>query len=503
MNNQLHAYKKTYYIGLYMVLMLSFTSIAVAACDSTNNANDMETRLDHFFQQHLSRIKAPGFSAVVIQKDKVLLCKGYGTQGIDGEIPVTKNTVMTIASFTKTLTAMAVMQLEEQNLLDIDDLVIKYLPWFQTSDKTMSDTITLKMCLGHSTGIKRQQSKIVHSKTTGPDALEKGVRDLSSYPMAFEPGTSFGYVNEGFNILGLIIEKITGMPYEQYIAKNIFSPLSMSESAMDKKVIESLQPATGNCPGIIPTPAPFIHVQNSLPAGSGTYMSADSLGHYLQAMANGGQYQGTQVLSKQSIQKMWTPTTPPFPLPYSMGGADTPVQYGLGWVIMDIEKHNYYFHPGDYRNMSCHTLIDPENNLAVGILYNTGILNKYTSQSSAYACYNALQIAKSLPLSDYGIPKDKDPTLNDFIPKNLDVKKYMGTFFSDKKNQMIIKAGGTEGLQVFTSGGVYQADYDVDFINDTDFVMRNITSNTKGSFTQSENGQITSVNLGREVYNRK
>ena len=501
MNHRLHAYKKAYYLVWYMLLVLSFPPFAAAACDNTGNA--VEKQLDHFFQQHLSRIKAPGFSVVVIKKEKVLLCKGYGTEGLDGKIPVTKDTVMTIASFTKTLTAMAIMQLEERNLLDIEDPVIKYLPWFQTSDKAMSDTITIKMCLSHSTGIKRQQSKIVHSTTTGPDALEKGVRDLRSYPMAFKPGTSFGYMNEGFNILGLIIEKITGIPYEQYIAQNIFSPLSMSRASMVRRVIESMQPATGNCPGIVPTPAPFIHVQNSLPAGSGTYMDAQNLGHYLMAMANGGRYQGTEVLSEQSIRRMWTPTTPPFPLPYSMGGADGPVQYGLGWVMTSIDGHTYFFHPGGYRNMSCHTLVDPENNMAVGLLLNTGMLNKYTSQSSAYACYNALQIAKGMPLADYGIPGDKDPTLNEFMPKKRDLEKYMGRFLSEQKNQMVIKSGGTEGLQAFTSGGVYQADYDVDFINDTDFVMRNIKSRTQGSFTQSENGEITAVTLGTEVYNRQ
>jgi len=153
--------------------------------------------------------------------------------------------------------------------------------------------------------------------------------------------------------------------------------------------------------------------------------------------------------------------------------------------------------------MSSQALLDPKHNIAVGLLYNTGALDSYTSQSSYHACVNALRITRELPLSDFAIPREKDPTLNDYMPKELDVKSYTGTFLSGTGKRMDIKEGGSEGLRAFLSESIYPADFDVDFINDTGFVMRNIMGNTKGYFTRSQEGKVISLSLGGEVFRRK
>ncbi|MBW2368412.1 MAG: beta-lactamase family protein [Deltaproteobacteria bacterium] len=483
---------------MYMLLVFAMAATTAAASDSA-----IETRLDTFFRQHLSQIQAPGFSVVVVQGEKVLLSRGYGVEVVGKEIPFTENTIIAIGSLTKSITAMAVLQLEEKGLLNVDDPVSKYLPWFRSANKAMSDTITLRMCLNNTTGLRAQQATLMQNLSTSVDALEKGVRAISAYQMTRKPGESFEYLNEGWNILGLIIEKLTGMPYEQYIADNIFAPLEMSHSAAARKVIASWPPATGHYAGVTPKPAAFIHIQGSLPAGSGTYMSAENLGHYIQALVNGGRYHDKRVLSEQNIQKMWTPTASLRVIPYELGGTGEPAHYGMGWLIMDLDGDTYVGHGGEFRTMSNQTLLDPKNKLAVGLLYNTGILDSYTNQSSYHACYNALRIVKGLPLSDFAIPREKDPTLNDYVPEALDTMAHTGTFLSDSGKRMNIEAGGSEGLRAFLIESIYPADFDVDFVNDTGFVMRNILGSTQGYFTRSEAGRVISLAFGGEVFRRK
>ena len=482
-----------------LIAVCFMTAAPVFAATPDDN---LHRQLDEFFQTHLENIAAPGFSVSVVRGEEVIFSKGYGVVTAGEETPLDEDTIMAIGSLTKSFTAMAIMQLKEQGLLELDDPVVKYLPWFRSADKTRSDTITLRMCLNNTTGLAASFATIMQNQSQDADALEMGVRALSSYQMTREPGQSFEYLNEGWNVLGLIIEKLSGMSWEQYIAQNIFRPLEMDRSSSDRKVLKSWQISTGHYSGIAPEPAAFIHIQGSLPAGSGLYASASNLGNYLIALLNGGRFGHEQLLSADSVKRMWRPAASMRVLPYEMGGTGEPAHYGMGWIVLELEGKTYIGHGGEFRTMSSLALLDPDSRTGVALLYNTGELDGYTSQSSQYLAYNALRIVNGLPLSDYGIPREKDPTLNNYRPDH-DLATHVGTYLSDSGSRLDISVGGSEGLQAFLVESIYPADFDVDFVNQTNFVLRNIAGTRQGYFVQVDTGVVTEVSVGGQPFRRK
>jgi len=484
-------------IRIAMFLLLMGNSCMVAA------DQDLSVVLDEFFDRHLDRIEAPGFSAVVVDRKGVLLSKGYGVVTAGSSLPVTDDTIMAIGSLTKSFTALAILQLEERGLLSIDDPVTSYLPWFRSSDKLQSDAITLRMLLTNTSGLSPSFQSLTNNQSRRPDALEAGVRALSSYRMTRAPGESFEYLNEGWNVLGLIVETVTEKPYEQFIAREIFAPLSMHHTSALRSELESWPIATGHFAGVEPVPAGFIHIQGSLPAGSGLYSSARDLGNYLIALLNEGKFGRERIISRESIEKMWAGDAPMMVLPVEMGGTGEPASYGMGWIVLSIDGHRYIGHGGEFRTMSSMALLDPDRGVAVALLYNTGELNAYTSETAHYAAVNALRLASGLTMSDYGIPRNPDPTLNEFRPDASAIKPCEGTYLSDSGKKLRITTGGSEGLRAYLTESIYPADFDVDFINSTNVVLRNIAGIQPGSFDIDSAGNVIAVILRGEVFRRQ
>ncbi|PCI52743.1 MAG: hypothetical protein COB36_14440 [Alphaproteobacteria bacterium] len=464
---------------------------------------DETQRLDRMFRDHLTRIKAPGFSVAVIKDGKLVLAKGYGKRVINQDQVMSKDTILSIGSLTKSFTAMAILQLQEKGLLNVDDPVVKYLPWFRSSNKARSDTITLRMMLNNASGLSPRFSTLSRNLSRRADALEKGVRAMSSYEIKRNPGESFEYLNEGWNTLGLIVEKITGLSWEDYLEKNILTPLRMSNSSAKRSVVEEWDAAKGHYSGIAPVPASLIHIQGSLPAGSGFFSTVDDLSHYLMALVNGGVFQGQKLLKPESLEQLWKPTVAVTGLSYEMGGTGKAGHYAMGWFTFDLDGEHYVGHGGEARTSSSQALIDPHHNTAVVILYNTGALEPYTNESSLYLTHNVLRVLKGLSLSQYAVPREADPLLNNYLAKMDGLDRYHGIYLSDSGKRMKLETGGSEGLQMFLQEDIYPSDYDVDFINSTSFVMRNFANNQRGYFAYNEDGTVASLIWGSETFRKK
>jgi CubicO group peptidase (beta-lactamase class C family) len=160
----------------------------------------------------------PGASVIVIHHGKILLNKGYGFANIKQSEPNTPLTVFRLGSVTKQFTAMAILQLYDKQMLQINDYVEKYFPGTLNGNK-----ITIKNLLTHTSGI---------TESLNTD-------------LAFTPGTQISYSNTGYNLLGKIIEKVSGMSYEKYLQENIFQPLGMKNTGYEHSDIKVKNRATG------------------------------------------------------------------------------------------------------------------------------------------------------------------------------------------------------------------------------------------------------------------
>jgi CubicO group peptidase (beta-lactamase class C family) len=167
-----------------------------------------------------------GGTVIVTRGDTVLLSKGYGMANYEFSVPNAPNTVYPIGSNTKQLTAAAIMKLQEQGRLNVTDPVTWYIP-----NATGWKDIRIYNLLNHTAGI---QSDGAFSLTDPTDlTLPETVNRITALPLTFAPGSNYTYSNNGYIVLSAIIEKASGMSYDDYLKTNIFRPLGMNSTGQD------------------------------------------------------------------------------------------------------------------------------------------------------------------------------------------------------------------------------------------------------------------------------
>jgi CubicO group peptidase (beta-lactamase class C family) len=455
----------------------------------------------------------PGFSVVVVQKGKIIYSKGYGVEIAGSKKPFTPKTVCAIGSLTKSMTAMAMMQLVDQGKVDLDRPVIHYLPWFQTANKERSDKITVRMLLDNSSGLYSA------SASQGNDSAEYGlenmVRSLASTFLTREPGLAYQYSNVGFSVAGLIISKVSGMPYRQFMHEKIFLPLKMIHTSTDPEDFIKLNAINGHYFGIkaaIPAEQELNKDLNGYtPAGSLMCSSAEDLGKYLLTLMNAG---SSSVLSLRSRNEMWKQLIS-FPgLIREDGGDGKPFSYGLGWMISAIEGRTLIHHGGSTGKMSSFTVIDPENEIAASIVMNVDLtfINKYAFPTAFNIINNIIRIASGLSVSNYGIPTIKDPTLNDYTLNDKLSGRYIGDFELKSENVVFLFAGSEMQIRksknnllecIIHRGDQIIDQFTLDFVNEVQAESRNIAMSTEVRFKINPGGKTTGLYFGDMEFIRK
>jgi CubicO group peptidase (beta-lactamase class C family) len=236
---------------------------------------------------------------LVSKNGKIIFDKAYGYQDIQNKTPNTTNTVFQVGSMTKQFTATVILKLAEQNKLSLDDKLDKYFPNLKRGNE-----ITIKNLLTHTSGLSeifRDSLYLVENKQK-PISKEKLLSFFWNNPLYFEPGTQYRYCNSGYILLGLIIEKVSGKPYEQMVHEYILQPLKMKYSGFDFARLKSKQKATGYIK--------FSKSANtlSLPWDSTATYSAGSLystTHDLYLWHKG--LLENKIISKESLAKAYTP----------------------------------------------------------------------------------------------------------------------------------------------------------------------------------------------------
>ncbi|RDC58742.1 serine hydrolase domain-containing protein [Adhaeribacter pallidiroseus] len=192
----------------------------------------LERYVDSLAQALVDNSQIAGIAIGVMRHDSVLLLKSYGYADLEFAVPMPVNASFEIGSITKQFTAVAIMQLVEKGLLSLDDDISKYL---QISFP--KEAITVRQLLHHTSGIKEVRLGDIlyshYSRDTVLSLIEKARFD-------FKPGTEMMYNNKGYFLLGLIIEKLTGQTYEEYLTKNLFLKAGMQNSYLSdqEKVIK-------------------------------------------------------------------------------------------------------------------------------------------------------------------------------------------------------------------------------------------------------------------------
>ncbi|HEX6543501.1 MAG TPA: serine hydrolase domain-containing protein, partial [Ktedonobacterales bacterium] len=336
--------------------------------------------------------RIPGLSVAIVQGDQVVYLKGYGQADPSGHV-VTPQTPFIIGSISKTFTALAAMQLVEAGKVDLDAPVQRYLPWFRVADPEASAQITVRSLLNHTSGLPQKADTFLWTDQDD-GVLERTVRYLKTVALARPMGT-FGYSNANYQILGLVIQTVSGQSYEAYVAQHIFAPLEMQASFASQEEAQQHGMAMGYRWWFgFPFPSTLPYIRAELPAGY-LISSAQDMAHYLVAQMNGGQYRNRSILSPQGITFLQT--------------RSSGVPYGNGWD----EGRPLVNQDGATANFQASIFFDPK--ARVGVFVAANVMNALDGLSSPLGsvtfasittrgmAQSVLRLATHQPLPDQGL----------------------------------------------------------------------------------------------------
>ena len=317
-------------------LFLPLLLLLMTAHAQTDIQTPTQSQIDALAQRTFASAKAPGFALVVVQSGKIFFAKGYGAA--DPTNPITPDSRFAIGSLTKQFTAVAILQLAERGKINLDAPIATWLPTLPNAA-----SITVRMLLNQTSGLHNYPSTREHDwPRTGTIPSASLLAILATDPPDFPPGTRFAYSNTNYFALALILEKVSGLTYADYLQQNIFTPLRMTSTANGVAVQ----------PGITLPPGITRPLSLDLYLGAGSLVStATDLALWDHALLTGA------LLNPASMRLLWTAPTG---------------TYAMGFVTGDLAGHRELWHNGLTPTAGGYNLnaLFPDDHLAIIILSN-------------------------------------------------------------------------------------------------------------------------------------
>lgn len=339
--------------------------------------NSVKEVLENFTKEE----KFPGLSVHIVSKGETILTYDHGYSNIQLEKLMGQDTISSIMSVSKGFTAIAMLHLEENTHFNMDVPVVEYLPYFKTKSGKY-DQITPKQILSHTAGFPDdiwlvtlldkqlfefakglpnfqfifEQFPNIEETLAGIKSREDVVKYFSNIDLTYNPGEGWLYSTDAYVILADILEKISGMTWEEYIFQNVIKPLGLENTYINPLGHENLSDyylfANDN---YIKLPTP--HNPIGAPVGF-IYSTAKDMGKYLTALMGSSE----KIISSNSREKMFS----------MIANREPGLSYGLGWKVKLIDNIKVVEHAGGYPGVSSFASMIPEQQFGLMMLCNTG-----------------------------------------------------------------------------------------------------------------------------------
>jgi len=423
-----------------------------------------------------TRFGANSVQYAIIADGHIIVSGQSGKNDEQGQMPLTKDTMYGIASVSKMVTAVAVMQLVDQGKINLDTPVVQYIPEFTMKDERYKQ-ITPRMLLNHSSGLNgssfRNAGLLEDNDTYAHDTL---LKQLAEQTLKANPGAYSVYCNDGFTLAEILVEHVSGMDFTSYLHRYITEPLGMANTKTPLDVLNTAKMA-----GLYyPTYAGQAPNQTLNTIGSGgIYSTAEDLARFSQIFTGGAE----QVLSGQSVAAM---AQDEYKTPLWPDDADNSLEYGLGWDSVNLYPFSEYgmkalTKGGDTAFYHSSLVVLPEQNIAAAVVTSGG--SSMNNQLLANEILlQALKekgiIAEFKPEKSYGTPVKAD------MPKSM--LQYSGIYgsFDGTMNIDITE----DGIMSVTSERMFYNSEDT-YKYSEDGTFRSVDGNTMTSFVTKENGR--------------
>jgi CubicO group peptidase (beta-lactamase class C family) len=334
-----------------LCLIMEIAYVEIADSEPMNVGEDVAAQVDDYLNDLTNQGEFSG-SVLIANDNQVIISKGYGMANIELSVPNASLTKFRIGSVTKQFTALAIMILQERELLSIHDPISTYVLDCPEAWKA----ITIHHLLTHTSGIPdfvNFPEYMDHSRL--PQALDETIGLFKDRPLQFAPGARFEYSNSGYILLGFIIEVTTGQSYEDFLRQNIFDPLGMNNSGYDSNRTIIMDRADGYKQenGILLNAD---HIEMDTPHAAGAlYSTVEDMFLWDQALYT------DQLVSLETLDAIFTP----YEYDSWYGG-----YYGYGWNIGEKHDREEFCHGGGINGFTAFITRFPQEEICIVILSN-------------------------------------------------------------------------------------------------------------------------------------
>ncbi|HSE20860.1 MAG TPA: serine hydrolase domain-containing protein [Pyrinomonadaceae bacterium] len=341
-------------LHLALLLLLSITCFA---------QDGVSTKVDDYIRREMQSQQIPGLALAVIKDGQIVIAKGYGLANVEHQVPVKPETIFQSGSTGKQFTATAVMMLVEEGKLNLEDKITKY---FADGPEAWRN-ITVRHLLTHTSGMTDYPTDFDLRRDYTEDELYQRIKAI---PLAFQPGDKWSYSNLAYVMLGILIHKVSGKFYGDFLHERVFKPLQMTTA----RIISEAD--------VIPNRAAGYRLDNGQlknqgwvsPSLNTTADGALYLTIYDMAKWDAALYT-EKLLKKSSLDQMWTPVK-------LNDGKTHP--YGFGWSLADVRGHRLIEHGGAWQGFKAHISRYVDDKMTV-ILFANQIRANQTKLAHAVA----------------------------------------------------------------------------------------------------------------------
>ena len=341
-------------LGLILIFVFAAASIIKSAPrpqeSRSNPSPEAIKAYESFVVRQMAFDEIPGLSVGFI-KDDFTWAKGFGYADLENRVPAKPESSYRLASITKTMTAIAVLQLVEEGKINLDTDIQAYVPYFPRKRWR----ITVRQLLGHLGGISHYKNYDAEGHIKEPRNTRQAISIFQDFNLVAEPGTRYHYSTYGYNLLGAAVEEASGITYGEYVSKYIFRPLGMQDSRPDspRDLIPNRVQGYERIKGQLKN-SEFVDISSRF-GGGGLRSTVADLLRYARGIMDG------KLLKETTWKAMFSSMA-------LRNGLFT--WYGMGWGVQPWGAHFAVSHSGSQPETKTHLLIFPTEKFAVAIASN-------------------------------------------------------------------------------------------------------------------------------------
>lgn len=399
---------------------------------TTTEMSVLRNRLEELRERH----GVPAASVAVLSGDGVDAA-ACGVLNLATGVEATADSLFQIGSITKVWTATLVMQLVDEGRIELDASVRRYVPGFRVADEAVSEAVTIRHLLTHTSGIDGD-----HFADTGrgDDALELYVETCAELPQVHPLGATFSYCNTGFTVLGRVLEVVTGTVWDELLRTRLVEPLGLTHTATLPEDVLRFRAAIGHIrPGEELVPAPAWGLPRTAgPAGAICSTATELLAFAALHLRDGLGPDGVRLLSEESARAMREPQ-----VEVPTGGIDeSEAHWGLGWSVYTWSGRTVVGHDGGTIGQAAFLRVVPDSGAAVALLTNGG---------DPYGLFRDLCGGLLAEVAGVELPAAPLPPAS---PPSVDAARYIGRYErAGASIEVVAKDEGLVAVQTVTGLG--------------------------------------------------